>query len=174
MFEQYMKIRDGEKVYQLELLVGPSAPLPMVFQFWMAEVARDFLRLGVLFRAVGIMLQIPGAAEYQWYNEDEDKDDQTVKLVSTTDQNALLNVLAQCLDRLGVKHLMEQVPAPDYHEEELSEEWKEMLDKREKVKNGLLTVVADCLDVLVVYPGRAEIDEVPEEPWWNRWRAEAR
>ena len=73
-------------------------------------------------------------------------------------------MLAECLDRLGVKELMEQVPAPDYEPEELSEEWEALHDKWAKVKNGLLTVVGECLDTLAVRPGiREVILEVPAD-----------
>ena len=67
---------------------------------------------------------------------------------------------------------MSQVPAPDYYARELSEEWKQWLDKEGKTKNGLLNVVAECLDVLVIEPGMAEIKEVTERPWWQHWLAE--
>ena len=172
MLDETMQIRDGDKLLPLVMNLSGSEPPPMVFQFWMAELARDMLRLGIYFRTVGIMLQIPGGAEYEWVGDDEDdeNDAATWELVRATDQNALLNVLAECLDRLGVKGLMEQVPAPDYEPEALSDEWEALLDKRAKVKNGLLTVVAECLDTLAVRPGMAEIDQADEPHWWQRWR----
>ena len=165
MFDEHMQIRDGEKLFPLHLLVRGSEPLPMVFQLWMAEVARDHLRLGVYFRAVGIMLQVPGAPEYAWVDDDSE----TWDLIKETDENALLNVLAECFARLGVKQLIEQVPGPDYDEEELPEEWTDLLNKLAGVKNGLLNVVAECLDALVVGPGMAEINGAVEQPWWLRW-----
>ena len=57
-------MRNGLK-HALGLDVFCSSPITKMFQIWMAEVSRDMLRLGVYFRAVGIMLQIPGAAEYE-------------------------------------------------------------------------------------------------------------
>ena len=130
-----------------------------------AEVARDYLRLGVFFRAVGIMLQVPGAARYAWV----DDDNETWDLIKETDDNALINVLAECFDRLGGKQLIEQVPGGDYNEEELPEEWTDLLNKQAGVKNGLLNVVAECLDALVVRPGMVEINAAVEQPWWLRW-----
>ena len=76
---------------------------------------------------------------------------------------------AEALDRLGVKHLMEQMPDADYVDVELDDEWQAMLVRREKNKNGLLCVVAVCLDRLIVDPGMAEIVQVSEQPWWNQW-----
>ncbi len=37
MFEKNMHIRTGEKLLPVHLYVSGSEPLPMVFQFWMAE-----------------------------------------------------------------------------------------------------------------------------------------
>ena len=36
------------------------------------------------------------------------------------------------------------------------------------MENGLLFVVAVCLDRLIVDPGMAEIVQIPEQPWWNQ------
>ncbi len=169
MFEKDVHIRVDGKLCPLHMYLSGSEPLAMVFQFWMGEVARDFLRLGVYFRAVGIMLQIPGAAKYEYVSDDS----QAFELIEETKPNMLLNVLLECLDRLGVKELMEQVPAPDYYEEELSEAWNTMLDEREKVNNGLLHTVAECLDELVVKPGMTEIAGADERHWWHRRHPEA-
>lgn len=169
MFEKDVHIRADGRLRPLHMYVSGSEPLNMVFQFWMGEVARDFLRLGVYFRAVGIMLQIPGAAKYEYVSDES----QAIELIEETKRNMLLNVLLECLDRLGVKELMEQVPATDYYEEELPEDWSKMLDEREKIGNGLLQVVAECLDVLVVRPGMTEITEADEPHWWYRWHPEA-
>ncbi len=169
MFEKDVHIRAGEKLLPLHLYVSGSEPLPMVFQFWMAEVARDFLRLGVYFHAVGIMLQIPGAAEYEFLSDELD----AFYLIPKTKPNILLNVLVECLDRLGVKELMEQVPAPDYYKEELPEAWNTLLDEQAKMKNGLLQVVSERLDEVVVKPGMTEIADGDEPHWWHRWHPEA-
>lgn len=154
----------------LSLDVRGSEPITKMFQIWMAEVSRDMLRLGVYFRALGIMLQIPGAADYEWFS-DADGEDQfdTDMLFGSSNENTLSTVLAKSLDRLGAKHLMEQMPDADYEAVELCDDWQAMLDRRERNKNGLLSLVADCLDLLIVEPGMAEIVQVPEQPWWNQW-----
>ncbi|MCH7995948.1 MAG: hypothetical protein IIB57_16090, partial [Planctomycetes bacterium] len=51
---------------------------------------------------------------------------------------------------------------------ELDDELQAMLDRREQQENGLLCVVAVCLDRLIVDPGMAEIVQIPEQPWWNQ------
>ncbi len=169
MLDTQMHFTDGGKLRALTLDVAGSAPPAMVFQYWMAEVARDLLRLGIYFRGMAIMLQVPGAAEYEWLGDD----DEPPELYQAADRNTLLNVLADCLERLGVPHLMQQVPAPDYEAAELPAAWKRLIARRVKLKNGLLTVVAECLDELVVRPGLAALDAETEQPWWKRWRPQA-
>ena len=161
-------MRNGLK-QALGLDVFCSSPITKMLQIWMAEVSRDMLRLGVYFRALGIMLQIPGAAEYEWvcdidgeieYDEDP--------LLQSPDEDTVSTVLEEALDRLGVKHLMAQLPNADYEAVELDDELQAMLDRREQQENGLLCVVAVCLDRLIVDPGMAEIVQIPEQPWWNQ------
>ncbi len=67
-------IEDGDKLLSLDTDVRGSDRLPMVFQMWTAELARDVLRLGVYFSALGVMLQVPGAAEYEWVCDDDYED----------------------------------------------------------------------------------------------------
>ena len=161
-------LRDGLQD-PLGLNVRGSDPITKMLQIWMAEVSRDMLRLGVYFRALGIMLQIPGAPDYEWFSDADGEDqNETDMLLNGSDENTLFTVLADALERLGVGHLMEQLPEADYQAVELDDEWREMLDRREKNKNGLLSLVADCLDELIVDPGMAEIVQVPVQPWWNQ------
>ena len=161
-------MRNGLKL-GLSLSVRCSMPMTKMLQIWMAELSRDMLRLGVYFRALGIMLQIPGAPDYEWFSDaDGENQFETDMLFNASDEDTLFTVLAEALDRLGVGHLMEQMPEADYEAVELDDEWQEMLARREKNKNGLLSLVADCLDLLIVKPGMAEIVQVPEQPWWNQ------
>ena len=119
---------------------------------------------------MGIMLQVPGTAEYGSLPDDDGEGPMDVHdLLNASDENTLSSVLAECFDRLGVGHLMEQMPDADYVAVELDDEWQEMLDRRQKNKNGLLSLVADCLDRLIVDPGMTEIVQVPEQPWWNQY-----
>ena len=162
-------LRDGLRNF-LSLDVRSAEPMTKMLQIWMAEVSRDMLRLGVYFRALGIMLQIPGAPDYEWFSDADGEDQfETDDLFNASDENTLSTVLAECLDRLRAAHLMEQLPDADYVGVELDDEWQAMLDRREQHENGLLSLVADCLDRLIVKPGMAEIVHVPEQPWWNQY-----
>ncbi len=178
MFYDHLEVHDGDETCPLGTYVSNSKRLPMVFQFWTAELSRDILRLGVYFRAVAIMLQIPGAAEYEWapdeeYDADEGGPD-TDDLIGASGETMLHNVLGECLKRLDAEHLTEQLPDPSYLRHKLSAEWRAMLDRREEVANGLLTLVAQCLDRLIVDPGRREIEKDSEPHWWQRFRVEMR
>ena len=159
--------------------VRSTKDLPVAIQFWTAYVARDLLQLGVFFRAAAIMLQVPGAPRYKglFYddadpdlgNEDEDPG----RWVRRADADTVFSVLGECLRRLEVEGLIEQVPdAADYEREELSGEWKEYLARQGATEHGLLNVVAECLDELIVRPGMAEIDDEPRATWWQQWWAQ--
>jgi len=156
--------------------VRSSEDLPSVLQFWMAYVARDLLRLGVFFRAAALMQQLPGGACYRPVPYDDnddnapDEDEDPWQWVGRADRDTAFNVLAECLRRLGAAGVMNQIPGgKDYQREELSAEWKEYLDRHGKIKHGLLNVIAQCLDELVVQPGMEEIDAEPCPTWWQRW-----
>ena len=169
MFDQnaYFMRKGLQQDLALDLL--RSSPITKMFQIWMAEVSRDMLRLGVYFRALGFMLQVPGAAEYEWVcDTDGEIEYDEDPLVQSLDEDTVSTVLAEALDRLGVKHVMGQLPNADYEAVELGDELQAMLDRREKQENGLLCVVAACLDRLIVDPGMAEIVQVSERPWWNQ------
>ena len=158
--------------------VRSTEDLPTVLQFWMAHVARDLLRLGIYFQAAALMCQIPGGARYRRIFHD-DVDDNLPKSdedpwywVRRVNRNTAFNVLAECLRRLGAAGVMKQVPAgKDYEPIELSAEWKDYLDRRAELKHGLLNVIAECLDELIVRPGMEEIDAEPYPTWWQRWWA---
>lgn len=172
MFDESMHIRDGDELHLLTMLVRDASRLPLVFEWWMAELARDHLRLGVYFRAVAIMLQVPGAAAYGNV-ADRDFGETVASLVAHATGPELLDALTECLDRLGVKHLMQQIPGgADREPYVLDEDWRALLDRQAQVKHGLLNIVAECLDALIVRPGTEEIDQADEPHWWQRCRAE--
>ncbi len=158
--------------------VRSSKDLPVAIQFWTAYVARDLLQLGVFFRAMAIMLQVPGAGRYQMLLYDDvnpdrgDEEEDPARWVGEAERDTVFNVLGECLRRLEVESLIEQVPGEaDYERAELSDEWKEYLDRQGATEHGLLNVVAECLDELMVRPGMAEIDDKPQATWWQRWWA---
>ncbi len=153
-----------------------SDDLPVALQFWAAYVAHDLLQLGVLFRAAALMLQVPGSGQYevQLYDDNDeelpDADEDPRCWVGEVERDVVLTVLAECLRRLGAADLMEQVPgAADYKREELSDEWKKYLGRQAATEHGLLNVVAECLDELIVRPGMAEIEAEPRPSWWQKW-----
>ena len=156
--------------------VRETEDLPTVLEFWMGHVARDLLRLGVYFRAAALMGQIPGGARYRPIAHDDvdddlpNEDEDPRRWVRRADRDTAFNVLAECLRRLGAAGVMKQVPGgKDYEQIKLSAEWKKYLDRRAKNKHGLLNVIAQCLDELIVRPGMAEIDAEPHPTWWQRW-----
>ncbi len=165
---------DG-KFFSLQTDLRSCEDLPALLQRWMVYVARDLLQLGVFFRAAGIMLQVPGAARYEYLVYDDleddlpDDDEDPHHWVIHADADTVFNVLADCLRRLDAGDLMEQVPgAADYKREELSDEWKEYLDNLNGIEHGLQNVVAECLDELIVQPGMAEIGLEPQPTWWEK------
>ena len=156
--------------------VRRTGDLPGAGQFWMAYVARDLLRLGVFFRAAAIMLQIPGAGRYRVLHYDNvddnlpDWDEDPSQWLGEVDRDTVFDVLAECLRRLGAEELMQQVTGgEDFEQEELSEEWVAYLDRHAGMEHGLLNVVAECLDELIVRPGMKEIDIAPRASWWQQW-----
>ena len=79
-------------------------------------------------------------------------------------------MLADCLRRLGAAKVLRQVPgAKEYEREKLSAEWKKYLRRQAATKHGLLNVVAECLDELIVRPGMEEIDVEPRPSWGQEW-----
>ena len=175
MLESHAFESDGRE-NRLFTRLRETEDLPTVLQFWMAHVARDLLRLGVFFRAAALMCQIPGGARYRYVPHDDVDDDlpnddeDPRHWVGRADRDTAFSVLAECLRRLGAAGVMKQVPGgEDYEQVELSAEWNEYLDRRAERKHGLLNVVAECLDELIVRPEMDEIDVEPQSTWWQRW-----
>ena len=166
---------DGKLVsFHVDLRLAEN--LPVTLQFWMAYVARDLLHLGVFFRAAAIMCQVPGAGRYAVLHYDDvnpdlgDDDQDPARWVGDADRDTVFNVLADCLRRLQAEELIEQVPGEaDYTRAELSTEWIEYLDRSAEIEHGLLNVVAECLDELIVRPGMAEVDAASRPTWWQDW-----
>ena len=172
MFEENLDIYDGETSHHLDLRLGLSGPFHKVFRFWAAELARDMLRLGVYFHAVGFFLQIPGATEFEWLDDDHFEEEQGLNrgmMLTRSRRDTLLTVLADCLERLDAESLLEQLPEPMLRDA-LPEEWTRLIERRAKIENGLLTLVAECLDAAIVEPGMDEIAKADLPHWWNRFR----
>ena len=144
--------RKGGRAGRAGTLVHNSYGLPGVFRTRMRQLQAVHHWLGGYFEAVGIMLQIPGAAEYEWLSEDGDD---AGDFVWTADRDVLLSILAEVLDRLDAGALIHQVPgAETYKARKLPVELRLTLAARDD--NGLMNIVAECLDRLMVIPELGE------------------
>ena len=149
-------------------------PVAQAFEFWMACVARDLLRLGVYFRAQAIMIQIPGAADYHDLCPDDVDENRPAETddpydwLHGVDRGTVLGVLAECLRRLDAAHILKRIPdVKRIRPKKLSAKWHKYLDRLAEYECGLLNVVAECLDELIVRPGFAAIDCGPQTTWWQ-------
>jgi hypothetical protein len=123
--------------------------LPEVLSLRLRQLDEIHRWLAGYFQVVAIMLQIPGAADYRCV--EYESDEHLHHLIWNPDTRSTLNVLAGALDRLGVSHLLPQVPGgADSAASALP--LKAQLCLAERDRNGLLSVVADCLDRLLVAP----------------------
>ena len=59
--------------------------------------------------------------------------------------------------------------AGDHESTKLSGECSAHLSYWAGMEHGLLNVVAECLDHLIVKPGMAEVDEASRPTWWQDW-----
>lgn len=158
--------------------VRSTEDIPASLEFWPACVARDLLRLGAYFRALSLMIQVPGAAKYKplMYDDLDDNapnaDEYPCDRLNPADRHTVFSVLAECLKRLGVERLVKQIPgARRYDRIDLTEQWTEYLDRHANFKNGLLNVIAACLDELLVNATSRQIDSEPRPTWWQYWWA---
>ena len=147
-----------------------NTDLLLALQFWPACLARSLLRLGVFFRAAAIMLQVPGGTRFEFVLKGGN-DDEIGEWVWGELRRTLLDVFGECLNRLKASpEILKQLPGgKEYECQELSDKWTDFLDSQAAVKDGLLNVVAEILDELIVRPGMEEIDVVPEPAWWQTW-----
>jgi hypothetical protein len=123
--------------------------LPEVLSLRLRQLDEIHRWLAGYFQVVAIMLQIPGAPDYRCVEYESDA--HLHPLIWNPDTASTLNVLAAALDRLGVSHLLHQIPGgADSAASALP--LKAQLRLAERDHNGLLSVVADCLDRLLVAP----------------------
>ena len=150
MLHEHIRVHDGDDVTRIFKQVRYTDGLTDVFRQRMEQLGKIQRWLGGYFRAVGILLQIPGGAEYCWI-EDETDDDELWELIWNPDAASALNVLAAALQRLGADELLGQVPGGDgFKPRTLPVEARVRLAERDHM--GLLNVVAMCLDRLLVVP----------------------
>lgn len=171
----YTSITD--RLAETDCSVRATENLPATLAFRMAHIAREVLRLGVYLRGLGILAQIPGAADYRYLYHGDDEDDAPAEADEPNDwiqganAGTVLGVLTECLRRLDAADVMKWIPeAKHIRPEELSTKWQRYLNREAKFECGLLNVVAECLDELLVRPGLAAIDRGPQTTWWeNYW-----
>ena len=169
---QDLVFQNNDEKLRLTLDLFRCGRLPETFQLWLAELARDLLRLGVYFRAAGFMLCVPGGAGYRWpgYERFKDPGDE---FTHHCQKEIIFDLLAACLERLGAEDLFGRIPgAAEYEPCELCPAQAAFVERKAHEENGLLSVVARCLDELIVQPGMKEIDAMAATPWWQHWRME--
>ncbi len=152
-----------------------SHPFAAVFGIVMSELEREHRRLAVYFDAVTIMLKLPGSTEYEYEALLDGLDER----IAACDQNTLFNVLYRCVvqllaqsrsikihelqgrDERLLRAVIEQVPGgADYKMELLPAALPGRIDQLSR--NGLLNVVAECLDRLMIAPSLPDDDQDEE------------
>jgi hypothetical protein len=140
---------EGEACRQINHTVRWTDRLTDACRCRMEQLEKIHRWLAGYVQAVGIMLQIPGAAEYRF--AECAGDEHLWDLIWNTDTASTLNVLAAALKRLDADHLLRQTPGgEDFRPDPLPVEAQVALAERDR--NGLLNVVADCLDRILVTP----------------------
>jgi hypothetical protein len=157
-------------------IVAFTTRVPQAIQCWTAHVARDVLRLGVYLYAAAVWYRIPGAEDYRGQAYDDlqpdapgSADDPMTRLKGA-DRRTVLALLAECLRRLQAEWVLKDVPGGrTFKPSRLKHKWIAYLDRVEAFDGGLLSVAAQCLDRLIVYPGLEETNHVSPSTWWQKW-----
>ncbi len=171
-----IEIRDGDKEAYVGAYVRTSYPLAAVFGIVMTALEGEHRRLGVYFDAVTLMLKLPGSSDF----EHEELLDGLEERIASSDEKTLFNVLSQCVrqllaedrairihqlqgpDERLVRQIIEQVPGgADFRGESLPATLCGRIDQLSR--NGLLNVVAECLDRLMIEPSLGDGEEDDEE-----------
>ncbi len=164
---------EGDEHCQVGDRVRYSDRLPAAFSARMHQLEAIQRWLAGYFQAAAIMLQLPGGADYQRVEDDED--DAILSVICKADRDTVLSILAACFERLGADEaLIHQAPGGrDYARRRLPVAFQ--LALAEQDDNGLLNVAAECLDRLLVIPHLPE-EARRHEPLRDppRWRRAAR
>ena len=172
---------EGEEHFQVGSRVRYSDRLAGVFGARMRQLETTHRWLAGFFQAAAIIIQLPGGADYRCDQDGDDDpgngaEDPAWELIWKADRDTLLSILAECFGRLEAEEVMGQVPGGmDYRQRELPVSFRLMLAERDG--NGVLGVVAECLDRLLVIPQLPEEErrlyDCPEPPrrrrrsWWK-------
>jgi hypothetical protein len=140
---------EDEPLWNVNEIIRWTDHLPAVFALRMKQLETIHHWLTAYFQAAGFMLQIPGGAEYRYVEHDSDAE--LWDFVWNEDTAVTLNLLTAALQRLDAAHLLRQIPGgEDFTHLPLPVNIQVALAERDR--NGLLNVVADGLDRLLVGP----------------------
>ncbi len=147
MLEPVIWHKNGE-VRRFGRLVQYSDRLPSVFRRRMEQLEAIHRWLAGYFQAIGILLQIPGAAEYHCTDDERTN---FWDFIWTRDTHMTLTFLAAALEHLDAKDLMDQVPGgTNYRPRRLPQKVQTRLAGLGG--DELIDIVAACLDRLLVVP----------------------
>jgi hypothetical protein len=145
--------------------VRRTAPLARVLDLWRVQSFQEHACNNVYFQALTIMLQLPDSARYEYVKAPDALEDLT-----GFERGTVLDLLAATLDRLDAPELFEQVRGREpQRRRALPDRLAEQLADRDR--NGLLNVVAECLDELIVRPGIDAIEAITSASAWPPWPA---
>ena len=158
-----MTLAEAEGMMSVGGSVRRTAPLPRVLDLWRVQSLQEHACNNVYFQALTVMLQLPGSARYEYVQAPDALED-----LSGVERGTVLDLLAAALARLDAAELIEQVRGSELHEgQALPDQFAEQLAARDH--NGLLNVVAECLDALIVRPGTAAIEALTPANEWPPW-----
>ncbi len=158
-----MTLAEAEGLMNVGWSVRRSAPLQRLVPLWLVQASEEQARLGVYFLALGLLLQVPGARTYQWVG-DANGVDRLGELVAGAPPARVRALLAAALERLDAGGLLAQVPGwTGDRRRTLPPTWRALLNRYGRLRNGLLNVIAECLDELIVRPALKRIGAGPTE-----------
>ena len=167
------RCEDGDGIRRVGPLICTIRSMPGVFRGRSKQLEEIHQWLGAYFQATAIMLQLPGGPAYQWLAEDPDDAED---FVWVADRDMLFCILAYALEHLDAQAVMDQIPGADsYKPRRVPIEFQLKLARRDR--NGVLNLVATCLDRLMVIPALPAEErclyDVPEPRprlWRRCWR----
>ncbi len=160
----------NRKRLQVHSNVRYSGGLPFVFAECMKQHEEQFRAQAAYLHAVAVMIQIPGGAEFESTTPDREADEENDPVpeehwdfIREADRDTKLSILAECFERLEADEaLIEQLTgAKKYKPVELPCDFRITLAEQDQ--NGLLNIVADCLDRLIVIPNMTAYDKIGYE-----------
>jgi hypothetical protein len=154
-----MTCTEADAVSEFGHSVRRTAPLPRALHLWLAITLDEQAHLSAYFHALALFLRVLGTGTYDWVADDEDADS-LAKLVTSAPPARVHALLAAALKRLDAETLLAQVPAWEkIRYRKLPPDWQALLERYAQLPHGLLNVVAECLDELIVRRKLKTIDD---------------